>query len=169
MNDNTDRNLFASILDASVDHVELPKALPEGAYRGIVGLATYDKSKNKGTMFVRWPISSIEAVEAPKSMTEDEFAEAIEAAGGLEGKSIDHTIYITERNAFRIDQFHSHCGLNLKETHRAGASRRQLNDQVTNAEVGFIIEHQFPEGADPDDPETPRFARIARTYNLSDE
>lgn len=153
---------FKSILDEVVDHVELPKALPVGSYQGVVGAPFYDKSKNKGTHFVRWPISNVAPIEPPKSMSEEEFAEAIEAAGGLEGKSIDHTIYITEKNAYRMDQFFSHCGLDLEQP----ASRRQRADQVMNAEVGFIIEHQIPEGADPDDPETPKFARIARTFAL---
>jgi hypothetical protein len=159
---NTNATSFAAILDASPDHVELPKALPEGSYRGTVGASMYDKSAKKGTPFVRWPITSIIPLEPPKSMTEDEFVEAIDAAGGTDDKTMDHTIYLTEKNAFRLDQFHSHCGLDLK----IAASRRARNDQVMNYEVGFIIEHQTPEGADADDPETPKFARIARTFSL---
>jgi hypothetical protein len=159
---NMNSTSFASILDAAPDHVELPKALPEGSYRGVVGAATYDKSKQKGTPFVRWPISNIQPVEAPKSMTDEEFDEAVEAAGGTEDKTMDHTIYLTEKNAFRLDQFHQHCGLDL----HIAASRRARNEQVMNYEVGFIVEHQIPEGADADDPETPRYARIARTFAL---
>jgi hypothetical protein len=155
---------FASILDATPDHVELPKQLPEGSYRGTVGAVTYDKSKQKGTPFARWPISNITAIEPPKSMTEDEFLEAIEAAGGSEDKTLDHTIYITDKNAFRFEQFHSHCGLDLKQA----ASRRQRNDLVMNYEVGIIVEYQYPDNADRDDPETPKFARIARTFALTD-
>ncbi len=155
---------FASILDESPDHVELPKQPPEGSYRGTVGAVLYDKSKQKGTPFARWPISNISSDEPPKSMTEDEFLEAIEAAGGLDGKVLDHTIYITDKNAFRFDQFHSHCGLDLKQA----ASRRQRNDLVMNYEVGIILEYQYPEGADRDDPETPKFTRIARSFALDE-
>ena len=151
---------FASILDEVHDKVEMPKSLPEGIYLALVaGPPRYDKSKKKGTPFVEWPLRITEAIEPPKSMTEEEFEAAVEAAGGLDDKMMNFTIYLTDKNAYRLEQLHEHCGINLAKNK---LSRRALNENIVNSEVLVTIEHQVPEGEE-DNPEAPRFARIGRT------
>ena len=146
----TDSPNFASILDAAPTEVEKPKPLPIGTYQCVVsGPATYGKSSKKQTDFV-------EFILRPIGVYDDVDEEALEAAGGIDGKSFKATFYLTADAAWRLDEFHVHCGLELD----ADMSRRERNDEVINAEVLAVIRHETSQdGKDV-------FARLARTANV---
>lgn len=140
---------FQSILDEAPDEVVRPKPLPVGTYTFVVGPPTYDKSAKKGTPLVSFMLRAIAAGE-------DVDDQDLEAMGGLEGKTIRHTFYITEDAVYRLDEFHEHCGLDLSDT----VSRRTRNDEVVNTQVRGYVGHRQ---ADPQDPNSPIFAEIKRT------
>ena len=145
---------FASILDDSPDHVDQPKARPEGPYIFTVGSATYGKSKQKGTPFVEFPLRAIAAEDGVDP-------DALEEAGGIEGFKTKVTFYLTEDSVFRLDLFHEHCGIDLSTDK---SSRRQRNDTVLNAQVLGIVEHEYPkdEVGNADTTKEP-FVRVNRT------
>lgn len=137
---------FQSILDEAPDHVERPKPLPVGTYLCVVGAPRYDKSSKKGTPFVEFMLRVVGA-------DEDVDEEALEAAGGIEGKQIKATYYTTEDAIFRLDEFHEHCGIDLSDP----ASRRTRNDLVVNAQVMAYIKHR------PSEDGTQQFMELSRT------
>lgn len=123
---------FSSILDESPSEVAVPVPLPQGTYLCVVqGSPRYDKSTKKGTDFVEFKLRPI-AAEADVDEAE------LEDAGGLEGKLLNATFYLTEDAVYRLDEFHSHCGIDLED----GSSRRSRNDAVMNAEVRAYVKHE---------------------------
>ena len=148
MNDASRPN-FASILDESPTEVSRPKPLPEGTYLCSVGAPRYDKSSKKGTPFV-------EFILKPIAEQDDVDVEALEEAGGLDGKSLRGTYYTTDDAIYRLDEFHEHCGIDLSEP----ASRRIRNDEVMNAQVLAYVKHRQ---ADQNDPNSAVFAEVRRT------
>ena len=149
-----DRPNFASILDESPDHVDQPKARPVGPYIFTVGAPTSGKSRKKGTPFIEFPLRAIAAEDGVDP-------DALEEAGGIEGFKTKVTFYLTEDSIFRLDQFHEHCGIDLKSDK---SSRRMRNDMVVNAQVLGIVEHEYPLGEDgePDMTKEP-FVRVNKT------
>lgn len=125
---NTD-DLFSSILDESPTEVVRPKPLPVGTYKFRVG--NYEKVVAKtGTPGLKFEFT-------PVDYAEDVDLDALEEAGGLEGKSLLNSFWITEASAYRLDEFHQACGIDL-----AKANKRSLrNDAVFNAEVLGVIKH----------------------------
>lgn len=138
---------FASILDEAPTEINRPKPLPVGTYLCVVqGQPVYDKSNKKGTPFVEFtlrPISAEEDVDA------DDLAEM----GGIGDKTIKATFYLIDGAAFRLDEFHQHCGIDINEP----ASRRSRNEAIVNAQVRAVIKHEMSQDA------TQSFARLART------
>lgn len=123
---------FSSILDESPTEVSAPVPLPQGVYLCMVtGTPRYDKSSRKGTDFVEFTLRPI-AAEADVDETE------LDEAGGLEGKTIKAVFYLTEDAIYRLDEFHSHCGIDLDD----GQSRRSRNDMIVNSEVRVFIKHE---------------------------
>ncbi len=104
---------FASILDESPTEVSAPQPAPQGTYVFVVGNPRYDKSSVKGTDFVEFPVR---AVAAESDVDEAE----LEEAGGLDAINLRATFYLTEDAVYRLDEFHSHCGIDLED----GTSRR---------------------------------------------
>lgn len=144
MNDSPN---FASILDEAPTEIERPKPLPVGTYLCVVqGQPVYDKSNKKGTPFVEF---TLRPVSAEEDVDHDDLA----AMGGLEGKTIKATFYLTEDAVFRLDEFHTHCGIDINEP----ASRRARNDAIVNAQVRAVVKHEMSQDA------TQSFARLART------
>lgn len=140
---------FASILDESPEEVKLPPPIPVGTYIGIVqGLPNYVTAKtgNEGTEF------TIRLIAAEDDVDQD----ALEEAGGLEGKTVKVTFWHTEDSIYRLDQFHKDCGIDLK----ISASRRARNEECTGHEVGLVISHQ-PSREKND---TRIHHRVARTF-----
>jgi hypothetical protein len=137
---------FSSILDESPTEVAVPLPLPQGTYVFSVGMYRYDKSTKKGTKFVDFPLTPIAAES-------DVDEEELESAGGLDGKTVRATFYLTEDAIYRLDGFHSHCGIDLND----GQSRRSRNDAVVNAQVRGFIKHE------PSQDGTRIFARFDRS------
>lgn len=122
---------FSSILDEAPTEVNAPQPVPQGVYLcTIVGSPRYDKSTKKGTEYVEFTLR-------PISAEEDVDADALEAAGGLEGRTFRATFYLTEEAIYRLDEFHEHCGLDLSEP----MSRRARNDEIVNGQVRAFIKH----------------------------
>ena len=144
MNDNTN---FSSILDEAPTEVIRPQPLPVGTYLcRVTGQPRYDKSKEKGTQYVEFTLVPI---DIGADVAEDDVADA----GGLDGKTFRHTLWLTPDAIFMLDQFHVDCGLELDE----GISRRIRNDECINQEVLAVIKHT----ASPDGTRT--YTNVTRT------
>jgi len=137
---------FQSILDESPTEVAPVKLLPPGSYVCVVGPPRYDKSSKKGTPFV-------EFILRPVAAGEDIDLDDLEEQGGLDGKQIRATFYLTEDAVRRLDQFHEHCGLDLSDE----MPRRVRNDAVVNSQVTAVVRHEQSEDG------TQTFTRLART------
>lgn len=123
---------FASILDEEPTEIERPKPLPPGSYLCVVkGLPRYDKSAKKQTEFVEFTLQPIQALE-------DVDTDDLEAMGGFANKTIKATFYLTEDAKYRLDEFHTHCGLELEK----GTSRKERNEQVNNCQVIAHLKHE---------------------------
>ena len=140
---------FASILDESPTEVSAPQPAPQGTYVFVVGNPRYDKSTVKGTDFVEFPVR---AIAAESDVDEAE----LEEAGGLDAINLRATFYLTEDAVYRLDEFHSHCGIDLED----GTSRRSRNDAVVNAEVRGFVKHE------PSKDGTRIFARFNRSLPM---
>jgi hypothetical protein len=142
---------FASILDESPTEVKSPPPMPVGTYICIVkGQPRYDKSAKKQTDFVEFTLRPMQPLS---DVDEDDLA----AAGGLEGKTIRATYYLTEDAVFMLDKFHADCGIDLND----GKSRRHRNDSVVNSEVVATIKHRIS-----DKDSTRVFAELGYTANV---
>lgn len=138
---------FASILDEAPTEIVRPKPLPVGTYVCVVqGQPVYDKSSKKNTPFVKFTLRPIAAED-------DVDIEDLESMGGFDGKTIQATYYLTDDAAFRLDEFHSHCGIDIT----APASRRTRNEEVMNCQVRAVIKHRMAEDG------SQIFAELART------
>lgn len=123
---------FADILDESPAEVSAPQPMPQGTYVCVVaGTPVYDKSTKKGTPYVEFTLRPV-AAEGDVDETE------LEETGGLDGKTLRATFYLTEDAVYRLDEFHQHCGIDLED----GQSRRQRNDAIMNAEVRAFVKHE---------------------------
>jgi hypothetical protein len=143
----TDTPNFSSILDEAPTEVNVPAPLPQGTYLCVVtGQPRYDKSSKKGTDFVEFTLRPIAAEE-------DVDEEELNNAGGLEGKTLRATFYLTEDAVYRLDEFHAHCGIDLSEAR----SRKSRNEDVVNAEVRAFVKHETSQDG------TRIFARLNRT------
>ena len=140
---------FASILDESPTEVAIPQPAPQGTYVFVVGNPRYDKSTVKGTDFVEFPVR---AIAAESDVDEAE----LEEAGGLDAVNLRATFYLTEDAVYRLDEFHSRCGIDLED----GTSRRSRNDAVVNAEVRGFVKHE------PSKDGTRIFARFNRSLPM---
>ena len=123
---------FASILDEAPTEVAAPQPMPQGTYVCIVQGVTYDKTTKKGTDYAEF---TLRPVAAEADVDEDELAET----GGLEGKTLRATFYLTEDAIYRLDEFHTHCGLDIAND---GLSRRTRNDECINQEVRAFVKHE---------------------------
>lgn len=119
---------FGSILDEAPTEVKYPPAWPQGSYVGVVKAWEEVKSDKKGTPGIAWTILPMQAFD---DVNEDELKEF----GALGERMITHTIWTSEKSVFMLDEFHSHCGLDLAEK----KSRRLRNDECVNMQVGVFM------------------------------
>lgn len=141
---------FSSILDKAPSDVKPPAQLPVGSYLCVVqGLPRYDKSTNKGTEFAEYNLT-VQA--AGEDVSEDDIAEI---EGGVVGKTIKATYYLTENSLYRLKDFFAHCGLDVE----GAKSLKELMDQPNGQQVVAYIKHEA--SRDPNDKRT--FARLAGT------
>jgi hypothetical protein len=125
---------FAALLDKAPTEIEKPKPLPVGVYTCIVkGLPKFDKSSKKQTEYVEFTLQPIATVG---EVDED----ALKASGGLEGKTLRDTYYITENSLWRLKKFLEDCGLDVDDESQ---SLRTLIDATPNCQVNVSIKHEM--------------------------
>lgn len=140
---------FGSILDKAPSDVKAPEALPVGSYLcTVMGLPRYDKSTKKGTEFVEYNL----VIQDVGEDVDEEDAKAVD--GGLRGKSIKATYYLTDTALYRLKEFLEHCGLDVEHAE----SMRELVDQAQGQQVIAYLKHEAAtDGSDR------VFARLAGT------
>lgn len=144
---------FGAILDKQPSDIKPPEAYPVGEYLCTVkGMPRYDKSK-KGTEFAEYTLIINQAMD---SVDADEL-KAIE--GGVVGKTIKATYYLTDSALWRLKEFFEHCGLDVENAE----SLRELMDQPNGSQVIASVKHEASE----DGKRT--FARLASTAPVSEE
>ena len=129
---------FQSILGQSPTEVVRPPLLPIGTYLCTVGEWESGASYKKKTPFVKFSLK-------PISPLEDVDEAAIAELGGLEGKRLSITFYVTEDAVFMLDEFHQNCGVDMTD----GGTRLARNDEVRNAQILATVTHRIDEN-DPD-------------------
>lgn len=126
---------FASILSKPSNEVERPKPLPIGTYTCVVhGLPSYDKSSKKQTPYVEFNLNIIAAGD-------DVDQEALAEMGGIEGKSLRATYYLTDTALWRLKEFLEHCNLDVE----GGATLQALIDQTAGCQVLATVKHESSE------------------------
>lgn len=139
---------FGAILNKAPSDIKPPMALPVGSYLcNVVGLPRYDKSTKKGTEFVEYTLNIQQALD---DVDADELA-AVE--GGIQGKVIKATYYLTDGAIWRLKEFLEHCGLDVENAE----SLRELMDQPQGCQVIAYLKHE----ASDDGKRT--FTRLAST------
>lgn len=138
---------FQSILNESPTEVTRPPMIPVGTYLCVVGDWEAGQSSQKKTPFIKFNLK-------PVSPMDDVDPDAIKEIGGLEGKRLSITFYVTEDAVFMLDAFHENCGVDMDD----GSTRAARNDEVRNAQILAIVEHEI----DRNNPER-TYVRVNRT------
>ena len=139
---------FGAILDKAPADIKAPEALPVGSYLCVVqGLPRYDKSTKKLTEFAEYTLIIQQA------MDDVDPADLKAVEGGVKGKTIKATYYLTDTAAYRLKEFFEHCGLDVENAE----SLRQLMDEPNGCQVIAYMKHE----ASDDGKRT--FARLAGT------
>lgn len=100
---------FASILSRPVTDFERPKPMPQGTYVMVTsGVPRQDKSNKKQTPFVEFTCNVLAAGE-------DVDAAELAAMGGIAGKQMKATYYLTDGSTYRLREFLGHLGLDEAE------------------------------------------------------
>lgn len=90
---------FGAILDKPSNEIERPKPLPVGSYLCVIaGLPKMDKSTKKQTEYVEFTANILQALD-------DVDKEELDAVGGIQGKQVTLTFYLTEKSAYRLKEF----------------------------------------------------------------
>jgi hypothetical protein len=142
---------FASILDEAPTEVVFPPPLPVGTYLCTVGQHAETPKSKAGNTGIKFPLRPIAAME-------DVDEEALNEIGGLEGKSLSITFWLTPDSITFLDQFHRDCGIDLSEP----VSRRVRNQEVVNSQVLAVVTHRMS------DDNTREFAEVKRTARVED-
>lgn len=126
---------FEDILNRPADDIKPPPVLPVGTYHTVlVGLPERGKSSKKQTDFFKFQHKIVAALD-------DVDQEALaELDGGISGKEIDNTFYITEKSAFMLVQFIQNTGVDTE-----GKSLGAAIDETPNREVLIHIKHEASE------------------------
>lgn len=140
---------FGAILDKAPSDIKPPEALPVGTYLCVVqGMPRYDKSTKKGTEFAEYTLVILQ----PGEDVDD--AALAGVAGGIKGKTIKATYYLTDGAIWRLKEFLEHCGLDVENAE----SLRELMEQPNGQQVWAVIKHEpATDGSDR------VFARLAGT------
>jgi hypothetical protein len=142
---------FESILDTPATEIERPKPYPIGTYTCIVqGLPELGRSSKQQTEFVKFKLGFIDALDVDEA--------ALEEAGGIQGKSVDCTFYITEKSAWRIKKFLVD-DLGIDDD---GKSIRDMLSEAPGRGVVIKIRHELG------DDDVSVYARVASTAPIGD-
>lgn len=124
---------FEDILNQPTEDVNAPPVLPPGPYHTIVtGLPERGESREKKTP----SLTFVHKIVAPLDGVDEEALAQID--GGVVGKEIKNTFYITQNSAFMLKDFLANCGIDLEGKTLAGAV-----DEVPNREVVIFIKHDI--------------------------
>lgn len=124
-------DVFSDILSKPASEVERPKPLPAGSYVcTVAGLPEFDKSAKKETPYAKFTLR-------PISAGDDVDADDLEAAGGLDGKTISATYYLTEGSLYRLKKFLEDCGIDVED----GRTMKELIEDAPNQTVIAYIKH----------------------------
>lgn len=138
---------FSSILDEAPSEVDRPKPLPVGTYTTIIqGLPRFDKSTKKQTEYVEFTHKILAAGD-------DVDQEELASMGGIKDKTMKNTYYLTEASKWRLDEFLTHCGINLD----GESSRREMVEQTPGKQVGIYVTHEASQDG------TAVYAKIGKT------
>lgn len=138
---------FEDILNRSVDDIKPPPNLPEGTYLCVVqGMPEQVESRLKKTPGLRFKLQIVQPAE---DVDRDQLA-AFE--GGVNGKVLNHDLWVTDNSLFMLKEFVDHCGA-LEEGQSLGA----CIDNVPNSSVMAFIKHDIIEGSER------KIAKVART------
>ena len=135
---------FGSILDKPVGKIKEPVAMPTGTYTFVVLHRRYDKSSKKQTEFVEFTCNYLDAGD-------DVDQDALKEAGGIAGKSLKATYYLTEEAAYRLKEFLAHLGIEEQDT------LRPMIEEATGKQFLGTIRHE------PSQDGTRIFARLGQT------
>ena len=134
---------LSDILNRPATDFHFPPPLPQGGYHCVVmALPEQIESSQKktpGFEFALKPISALSDVD------EDE----LDKLGGLDGKIIKHTMWISqdaskqETTIAMLREFLEHCGISAE-----GKSVMGMIDEVPNAEVIVYMKHEPLQGRD---------------------
>lgn len=137
---NANGPMFAELLRESPKEVKAPKNLVDGTYTFIVKMPRYDKSTNKGTEFVEFPMQPVMAHE---DVDQAALQEALDG-GALNDKELRITFWGTDKSIYRLDEFHEHCGVDLATDN---ADRQQRNENIVGSQVLGYVKNE-PSGKD---------------------
>lgn len=143
---------FASILDESPTEVNAPQPVPQGTYLFRVRNWEEGRVSKAGNKSIDFNLIYLAAGD---DVDEEELAEV----GGLEGKTGKVTFWLTEDAVYRLDEFHTNCGLDIAND---GLSRRQRNDECINAEVMGFVKHSTSQDGKR------IFANVDRTFAVEE-
>lgn len=122
---------MTSILDRPASDVKRPPPYPTGTYTVMVkGLPRADKSSKKGTDFYEFELGFLQAHD-------DVDEDALTEIGGIEGKSIRHTYYITEKSGYRLVEW-MRDDLGIEEE---GKTPREMIDETPGRQCLITIKH----------------------------
>lgn len=146
---------FGSILDKPSTDVEKPKPLPAGSYICVVkGLPKQDKSSKKGTEYVEFTLTPLQAGE---DVDEEALTNWASKADGstrsLSDTSLRCTFYLTEDSIYRLKGFL----VDDLEIEEEDKSLRQMIDETPGRQVLAHVKHTASEDG------TTVYANVAKT------
>jgi hypothetical protein len=123
---------FQEILNKPSTSIEKPKPVPVGTYLGLVtGQPRFDKSKQKQTDFVEYTVKLLQPRE---DVNQDDLL----AMGGLDGKTMRLTYYITDDATWRLKQFLvEHLGIE-----EGSKTLGQMIPEAMGKQVYVTVSHQ---------------------------
>lgn len=134
---------LSTILDKPATDFNFPPPLPTGGYLCVVqGLPEQVESSKKKTAGFEFKLT-------PTAVDEDVDQKELEEMGGIGGKTIKHTMWISSDETKQattiamLREFLEHCGIDPE-----GKSVNQMIDEVPNCEVMVFIKHTPIEGRD---------------------
>lgn len=134
---------LSAILDKPATDFNFPPPLSAGGYHCVVqGLPEQIESSKKKTQ-------GFEFLLTPVAYDEDVDEAELQAIGGLEGKVIKHTMWLSQDESklpttvAMLREFLEHCGISPE-----GKSVNQMIDEVPNAECMVFMRHEPIEGRD---------------------
>lgn len=143
---------FTDILDRPASEVERPKPIPAGTYTAMVSMnpqPEFGESNQKKTPFVKFTLQIL----APG---DDVDSDALsEVKGGVQGKTLTNTLYLTEDSVWRLKDFLGHVGV-LDES----KSLRQMIGEAPGNQCGIEVGHRASQDG------TSIFAEIKRTFTV---